>query len=72
MQYKFSKHARNMADCAYKCHFQQYFSKSMNVSCIGGGVLEENHRSVASIRQTSLHTVVSSTPLHVEELNVQL
>jgi hypothetical protein len=43
----------------------------MNVSCIGGGVPGENHRPVASIRQTSSHKVVSSTPLHVEELNLQ-
>jgi hypothetical protein len=43
------------------------------VSYIGEetGVAVENHRSVASPRQTLSHNVVSSTPHHDQDLNSQ-
>ena len=40
------------------------------VSFIGGGN-RENHRPVASHRQTLLHNVVSSTPRHERDSNSQ-
>ena len=58
----------------YITPLQQYFSYIMAVSFIGWGkpVPGENHRPVASHRQTLSHNVASNTPRHERDLTAHV
>ena len=69
MQYKFSKHDRNRTVCTYKYRFQQYFSNSMNVSFVGGGV-SRVHLATCMNRTCSFRGQITKPLLEITQIPI--